>query len=108
MNQSIIQTDETRCAGCNKCVAKCPVHANSAVLTDRGIKIHIDPKRCIACGECIHVCDHGARSYTDDTELFLRICKTTGKSLYWPPLPSATTFPSTASFLPGCAGRAST
>ncbi len=72
MNQSIIQTDETRCAGCNKCVAKCPVHANSAVWTDHGIKIHIDPMRCIACGECIHVCDHGARSYTDDTELFFK------------------------------------
>ncbi len=70
MNHNIIQTDETRCVGCNKCVAKCPVHANSAVHTDRGIKIHIDSERCIACGECIHVCDHEARSYSDDTERF--------------------------------------
>lgn len=70
MNQSIIQTDESRCVGCNKCVAKCPVHANSAIWTEHGIKIHIDPNRCIACGECIHVCDHEARSYTDDTEQF--------------------------------------
>ncbi len=72
MYQGLIQTDETRCAGCNKCVAKCPVHANSAVRIGNSMKIHIDWERCIACGECIHVCDHGARFFIDDTERFFR------------------------------------
>lgn len=70
MNQNVVLTDEACCVGCNKCVVKCPVHANSAVNTDNGVKIKINSERCIACGECIHVCDHGARSFADDTERF--------------------------------------
>lgn len=58
--------------GCNKCIVKCPVHANDAKIIDGRNKVSINPVRCIQCGECIHVCDHGARYYVDDTEEFLK------------------------------------
>ena len=34
--------------------------------------MRIDPQKCIACGACLDVCQHGARSYADDTERFFR------------------------------------
>jgi ferredoxin len=68
MYKSIINTDEQKCMGCNKCIAKCPVNANDAKVVDGKNKIHINALRCIQCGECIRVCDHGARYYSDDTD----------------------------------------
>jgi len=70
MQKTIIKTDEQKCMGCNKCIAKCPVNANDAKVLDGKSKIFINALRCIQCGECIRVCDHDARFYCDDTEEF--------------------------------------
>lgn len=70
MCSDIITTDEKLCRGCNKCVFACPVHANSARYVNEQNKIFIDPDRCIQCGSCNQICDHGARDYVDDTDLF--------------------------------------
>ena len=75
MDHPTIGTQEALCAGCNKCIAKCPVHANNARITDKGNVIYIDSPRCIQCGECIKVCDHGARYFEDDTVRFLQRLK---------------------------------
>lgn len=69
--QAILTTNEEKCAGCNKCIAKCPVEqANIAYLAGTENKIKVNQKRCIHCGQCIDICDHGARDYYDDTERF--------------------------------------
>lgn len=68
----LIVTDYEKCTGCNKCIACCPVDlANQAFIDENGNrKVKIDETYCIHCGECIDKCDHGARSYKDDTERF--------------------------------------
>ncbi|SDE07345.1 [Fe-Fe] hydrogenase large subunit C-terminal domain-containing protein [Sporomusa acidovorans] len=70
MNSDILLTNEELCAGCNKCIAKCPTKANIAYSVDGQNKVRVDQNRCIHCGECLEVCDHGARDYKDDTERF--------------------------------------
>ena len=66
----LIQTNDN-CVGCNKCIRTCPsVGANVAVELERGNTIQINPDRCIACGACVDVCEHGAREYVDDVEIF--------------------------------------
>jgi len=70
MPQLIIDTNEDKCLGCNKCIAECPVNANNAHIIDGKNKSTIDSTRCIQCGECIKICDHNARDFIDDTELF--------------------------------------
>lgn len=68
-SKGVISTDEEKCVGCNKCILKCPVkYANVAYLKNGQNKIRVDDNRCINCGNCIEVCDHGARSFDDDTE----------------------------------------
>lgn len=67
----VITLDEEKCAGCNKCIAKCPVTgANVAFIKDGANKVRTNPDLCILCGNCIDVCDHHARDYVDDTEKF--------------------------------------
>ncbi len=67
----VITLDENKCAGCNKCIAKCPVEgANIAYLKDGHNKVRTNPDLCVLCGNCIDVCDHNARDYEDDTEAF--------------------------------------
>lgn len=67
----IIQLFEDKCVGCNKCIGKCPVEqANSCHIKDGKNVVHINSDRCIVCGNCIEVCDHDARGYRDDTEIF--------------------------------------
>jgi len=74
MYKSIINTDEKKCMGCNKCIAECPVNANDAKVVGGENKISINALRCIQCGACIKVCDHGARYFLDDTdEFFMRL-----------------------------------
>lgn len=71
MHEELITVDMDACAGCNKCIAVCPVpQANYAVFENNENKIRIDPEKCIHCGACLDVCDHGSRDYVDDTERF--------------------------------------
>lgn len=67
----MIYTNEN-CIGCNKCISSCPVLL--ANVASNGI-IHVNPDACIECGACFDVCQHGARDYEDDTELFLKDLK---------------------------------
>ena len=55
------------CVGCNKCIRSCPVLGANTV---QGNIIHVDASKCIQCGACFDSCEHGARDYEDDTELF--------------------------------------
>lgn len=66
----VLLTNEEHCAGCNKCIAKCPVKANIAYERNGENKVKVDQQKCIHCGECIDVCDHDARDFVDDTERF--------------------------------------
>jgi len=75
IHQAHILTDYNKCQGCNKCIRACPVGANSAYLLDGEVKVKINNEKCIECGQCITVCDHEARSYIDDTEVFFRELK---------------------------------
>ncbi len=69
--EDLITVDTDKCAGCNKCIAVCPVpQANSAVLENGKNKIIVDYEKCIHCGACVEACDHGSRDYKDDTERF--------------------------------------
>ena len=69
--QAILTTNEEKCVGCNKCIAKCPVEqANVAYLLGTQNKVKVNQSRCIHCGQCIDICDHDARNYHDDTERF--------------------------------------
>lgn len=65
-----MRTDSSLCVGCNKCIFKCPTHANDAVLENGDNKIHVNNTLCIYCGECLDVCDHQARILEDDTQRF--------------------------------------
>lgn len=72
MDKDVIRLDESKCVGCNKCIACCPAEqANVAYLKDGHNKVKIDSNRCILCGHCLEICDHDARTYLDDTERFL-------------------------------------
>lgn len=71
---SIINVDVDKCVGCNACVRACPAsEANVARMDESGqLRITINDDKCIKCGACIKACSHGARSFQDDTELFLK------------------------------------
>ncbi|QDR82224.1 [Fe-Fe] hydrogenase large subunit C-terminal domain-containing protein [Sporomusa termitida] len=75
----ILLTNEEKCAGCNKCIAKCPVSANIAYAVGGQNKVKVDQVKCIHCGECLDVCDHQARDFADDTERFFADLKQGGK-----------------------------
>lgn len=65
----LIYTNDN-CTGCNKCVRDCPVLIAN-VATDAG-KVTVDSEKCIACGACFDACEHNAREYQDDTQLFFK------------------------------------
>ena len=70
-DRPLILTSPGKCAGCNKCIARCPSpDANSSVLAGDSSFVSVDPLRCIACGACLRACDHDARYFEDDTEAF--------------------------------------
>jgi ferredoxin len=53
--------DESRCNGCGKCVAACPVEAMGLVSTNdprypKLRKARIDPALCLGCGVCVRAC----------------------------------------------------
>lgn len=62
----MIFTNE-KCVGCNKCIRTCPVLGANKVHEN---SIYVDSSKCIECGACFDSCEHGARDYEDDTELF--------------------------------------
>jgi iron only hydrogenase large subunit-like protein len=69
----LIQLNEEKCVGCNKCIVNCPIlGANVGYMVDGKNKVKINEVKCIHCGECIKVCDHEAREFNDDTEEFIR------------------------------------
>ncbi len=70
-----IYTIETMCKGCNKCIFKCPTNANRAFWENSKNILTIKSGYCISCGECISVCDHGARNYLDDIDIFFEDLK---------------------------------
>ena len=62
------------------------ITANRAI--DNGDKqmIIVDGDRCIACGACFDACEHHAREYRDDTELFFEALKRGERiSVLWAP-----------------------
>lgn len=66
-----VTVDEEKCVGCNKCIRNCIVlDANVAKMTENGNVVEVNEEKCVLCGKCIEVCDHDARGFTDDTELF--------------------------------------
>ena len=73
--KGLVYTNE-HCIGCNKCISVCPViTANKAVEKDHKSVIEVDPEKCIGCGACFDACEHGARSFYDDTEQFFEDLK---------------------------------
>lgn len=73
---SIIQTNEELCTGCNKCIYSCPVvDANVSYIVGDESKTRVDEEKCIMCGKCLEICDHEARDYVDDTEKFFNDLK---------------------------------
>lgn len=68
--KGLVYTNEN-CIGCNKCISVCPVlTANRAEEVNGKAVIHVNPDKCIGCGACFDACEHGARSFYDDTEQF--------------------------------------
>lgn len=68
---SVIYTRDDKCVGCNKCIFVCPLtEVNVSNVENGKSKTHVDKQKCISCGRCIEECDHGARDYIDDTQIF--------------------------------------
>jgi NAD-dependent dihydropyrimidine dehydrogenase PreA subunit len=67
----LIRTNDN-CVGCNKCISVCScVGATIAQETPDGRNvINVDGTKCIGCGACFDACEHDAREYMDDTEVF--------------------------------------
>lgn len=73
VSNAVIYLNEEKCVGCNKCIKHCPViGANIAYILDGKNKVKVNTDKCIHCGKCIEVCDHEARDYYDDTEVFFK------------------------------------
>ena len=72
MMNGLIYTNEN-CVGCNRCIATCSC-VGACVSAEAGedgrSRINVNNDRCIACGACFDSCEHNAREYTDDTEIF--------------------------------------
>ena len=85
--RKLITNDLDKCVGCNRCIRTCPVEeANIAYLEDGKTKVRVDNDKCIACGACLFACQHGSRSYVDDTERFFDdLAKGTPISLFCAP-----------------------
>lgn len=77
LKKDLIVCDTNKCTGCNKCIRVCPQYLTNVVTDDKKIRINTD--ECVACGECIKHCPHDARSFTDDTSLFLHSLKNNEK-----------------------------
>ncbi len=89
-NNDSVFTKILNCAGCNKCILKCPTKANKASWVNEHNIVEITNEQCIACGECIDICDHNARDYIDDIEIFFNDIKA-GKEVSMIVAPAAKT-----------------
>jgi class 3 adenylate cyclase/ferredoxin len=63
----LINVDKDKCNNCHACISICPV---KACIDGSGNRIDIIHSRCLGCGRCITVCHRGARSVSDDTDVF--------------------------------------
>jgi len=60
----IAEAEPTRCTGCGRCLARCPVEALTRVATE-GVNcqaaggVHVDEERCLGCGVCARACTEG-------------------------------------------------
>ena len=73
----LVYTNE-KCIGCNKCIRACScIGASVSTEPDENgnSRILVDGNRCVSCGACFDVCEHNARDYRDDTELFFEDLK---------------------------------
>lgn len=76
MEQNTLVYTNEKCQGCNRCISVCPVlTANYSVPTDHGQRIEVHSENCINCGACFDACEHQARSFYDDTEIFFNDLK---------------------------------
>ncbi|MDR1663472.1 MAG: methyl-accepting chemotaxis protein [Clostridiales bacterium] len=67
----VISNDLDKCVGCNRCVRNCPIDEANITSNNNGVvTVHVDNRKCIACGECLKACNHGSRSFEDDTGRF--------------------------------------
>lgn len=70
--RALVNSELSKCEGCNKCIRVCPLNEANIAFSENGrSKVKIDQKKCISCGACLSVCQHEARTYEDDMELFL-------------------------------------
>ncbi len=66
--EKIISVDQEKCVNCHKCISVCPVkYCNDG----SGDHVEVNKDMCIACGQCLPACTHDARTYLDDTDIFL-------------------------------------
>lgn len=71
INKGVVYT-EFGCAGCNQCIAVCPVEgANVAKRNTDATYVVVDQDECVTCGRCVSVCPHEKRKYRDDSRVFL-------------------------------------
>lgn len=63
----IFSVIEDKCIECHQCIAVCPVKYCNNGSRDT---VTINSDLCIGCGNCVKACEHEARVYEDDFELF--------------------------------------
>ncbi|MBD3219999.1 response regulator [bacterium] len=66
--REIIAVDTSRCVGCHRCVAVCPVN-DCIDASGRHVEVRAD--RCIGCGACVDACVHEARTTAQDLDAVL-------------------------------------
>ena len=94
----LITVNPEKCVGCNACIRSCPApeanHTSINPETGKSVTI-VNSEKCIACGECIRVCQHGARSYDDDIDEYMKSLRNHEKSVMVVTPSFKTAFPTT-------------
>jgi len=64
----ILDVDDEKCVNCHKCIAVCPIkYCNDG----SGDTVRVINDMCLGCGACIIACTHEARTFRDDTQMFM-------------------------------------